>query len=143
MSEKNERDTIGRRRRRLAPAENRIVPWLEQQLRRRDWSWADLARRLDATPSVVSGWRTGRRRPSPSMCVAIADVFMVDEDYVFGLAGQAPMPVRTNPDAPGEIIAAKARRLRWSDDRFAMMAQLLDTMHEQDRRDAASKKREL
>src|SRR4051812_14001582 len=57
-----------------------FVTWLRSELRRRDWSEADLARKLGGSSGTVNKWTRGGRRPSPDSCDLLADLFGVDLD---------------------------------------------------------------
>lgn len=77
--------------------------WLQRQLDRREWSQADFARRAKVSTGLVSNWLAGERRPNPSSCDRIADVFLVDVDEVLAIAGHRP---RLPQDRLDEIHAA-------------------------------------
>ena len=81
-----------------------IGGWIRQELAHRDWTAADLARRLGMSSGRVSEWSSGRYTPSPASCLRLADVFAADPDQVLALAGH-----RAAPPAPDD---AKARLIR-------------------------------
>lgn len=61
---------------------------LRRQLR---MSQAELARRLNISPSAVGMYEQGRREPSAELLVALAGVFGVTTDYLLtGQAGTIP-----------------------------------------------------
>lgn len=88
--------------------------WIRRQLDRREWSQADLARKLNVSPSVVNRWLLGTRIPSPAYCDLIADALSVDLDIVLFQAGHRPMPKRIDPDDPKLEIQGLVDRVDWS-----------------------------
>jgi transcriptional regulator with XRE-family HTH domain len=78
--------------------------WLRKELVRRDWTAADLARRLDVGNGRVSEWMSGKRRPNPQTCIRLANALGVDPDTVLAIAGHrvAPPPLE---DPKEELIA--------------------------------------
>lgn len=85
-----------------------IASWLRRQLARRDWSGADLARRLNVANGRVSEWTTGKRVPSPKSCLRLADAFGVDPDTVLAIAGHRAVPAPL--EDPKEELIALIRR---------------------------------
>jgi transcriptional regulator with XRE-family HTH domain len=81
-----------------------IGDWIRQELAHRDWTAADLARRLGVCSGRISEWSSGRYTPSPASCLRLAEVFAADADRVLALAGH-----RAAPPAPED---AKARLIR-------------------------------
>src|SRR3954447_22795450 len=67
--------------------EQGIPGWMRQELKRRDWTAADLARRSGIGTGRISEWMSGHRRPSPASCNVLADAFGVDPDVVLAVAG--------------------------------------------------------
>lgn len=53
-------------------------------------SQADLARRLQVSPSAVGMYEQGRREPSADTLVALAEIFSVSTDYL--LTGKPTLP---------------------------------------------------
>lgn len=82
-------------------SESTIGEWIRHQLAHRDWTAADLARRLGVSSGRISEWSSGRYTPSPASCLRLAEVFAADPDRVLALAGH-----RAAPPAPDD---AKAR----------------------------------
>jgi transcriptional regulator with XRE-family HTH domain len=78
-----------------------IGDWIRQELAHRDWTAADLARRLGVSSGRISEWSSGRYTPSQASCLRLAEVFAADPDQVLALAGH-----RAAPPAPED---AKAR----------------------------------
>ena len=86
-------------------ADDDIGSWIRRQMVRRDWSAAELSRRMGASSGRVSEWMSGKRRPNPESCLRLADVFNVDPDVVLALAGHrvASEPLAAD-DARSRII---------------------------------------
>lgn len=53
----------------------------------REWSQAELARRVGVTKSAISTYELGLRTPSADVVYALAKVFGVSSDYLLGLTG--------------------------------------------------------
>ena len=81
-----------------------IASWLRHQLARREWSGADLARRLDVSTGRVSEWTSGKRRPNPRTCIHLADVLGMDPDQVLAIAGHRVHPEPLD-DPKADLIA--------------------------------------
>lgn len=80
--------------------------WLKGQLRRREWTQADLARRMAVSTGTISRWARGERIPTPESCDRLADVLGVDLDTVLGVAGHRPPDsVYGANDARNDIIS--------------------------------------
>jgi transcriptional regulator with XRE-family HTH domain len=75
--------------------------WLKAQLRRRDWTQADFARRSGMTTTSVSDWINNKKVPDPASCDRIADALFLPLDDVLVAAGHKPT----------EDANAEARRL--------------------------------
>ena len=74
------------------------------------WNQAELARRLQISPSAVGMYEQGRREPSAQMLVALAREFRVSLDYLM-----------TGSPAPGEedrLEDMLARRIAETDSRL-------------------------
>lgn len=110
--------------------EKAFAAWLERQLARREWTLADFARRLGIAPSIPSRWLSVRgRRPSPASCDLIADAFGMDVDEVLTLAGHRPRQAKLVDDDPRRAeLATKLARAVLSDERYWVLATLLDGM---------------
>src|SRR5688572_29537673 len=83
--------------------ESTIGEWIRHQLAHRDWTAADLSRRLGVSSGRISEWSSGRYTPSPASCLRLAEVFVADPDQVLALAGHravAPPP----EDAKSRLI---------------------------------------
>lgn len=99
---------------------NRGLPsfadWLRSQLRRREWSGADLARALDTPNGTVARWLRGERTPSPESCDRLGDVLHVDPDLVLTIAGHRPATEPIDADDPRARIIALVRRMSVDDE---------------------------
>lgn len=62
-------------------------PWLRRQLRLREWTAAEFARRLRASEGTVSHWLRGERLPLPPSCERIADALGLSYEEVMRKAG--------------------------------------------------------
>jgi transcriptional regulator with XRE-family HTH domain len=116
--------------------------WLHRQLRRRDWSPADLARRMDVNTGTVSRWLTGSRRPRPDACDKLADALGVDLDMVLTLAGHRPPDIEIDPDSATARLMPLIEKIDWASrpNRLEEMEVELRFMIEVDRRKKAAKK---
>lgn len=83
-------------------------------MRRREWTQADFARRLNVAPQVVSKWMLGQRLPDPHSCDLIADALSLDLDLVLWHAGHRPNLDVIDPDDPATTIISLAKRVDWS-----------------------------
>lgn len=91
--------------------------WLKGQLRRREMTGSDLARKIDRPPSMVNRWTAGDRMPSPASCDLIADALAIDLDLVLFHAGHRPNIDVIDPDDPATTIISLAKRVDWSKDK--------------------------
>ncbi len=108
--------------------------WVRQRIRQREWSQADLARKLDVPNSTVARWLNGKRRPTPESCDLIADVLGADLDQVLALAGHRPNLDAIPIDDPRATIIALVRRVDLDDqERFEHMLETLQRWIRQDR----------
>ena len=81
-----------------------IGAWIRGELVHRDWTAADLARRLGVSSGRISEWSSGRYTPSPASCLRLAEVFAADPDRVLALAGHRAAPPAPE-DAKARLIA--------------------------------------
>lgn len=87
--------------------------WLERQLARREWSKADLARRMGVANGDVSRWARDERTPSPVTIDKMADVLSVDVDFLLTLAGHRPQVIEIDPDSPTARLMPLIERVNW------------------------------
>lgn len=99
--------------------------WLHGQLLRRQWTAADLSRRLNMPSGTVSRWLSGERRPSPQSCDLLADAFQVNTDDVLALAGHRVPPQPLPPDDPKRRIITLVKRAPMSPQQAAGLEAML------------------
>ena len=105
-----------------------IGAWIRNELAHRDWTAADLARRLGVSSGRISEWSSGRYTPSPASCLRLAEVFTADPDQVLALAGHravAPPPedakarlitlIQRVDMTPTQIAGLEAMLTAWDD----------------------------
>jgi|GEM_PF-2522505 len=109
--------------------------WLKRQLRRREWSQSEFARRLGTAPGVVSHWVRGDRVPDPASCDRIADVLGVDVDLVLTLAGHRPAVEPLAPDDERRELLGYLKRLQLTPDRVTALRGVLRGWLEADLRE--------
>lgn len=115
-----------------------FVQWLHGQLRRREMRPVELARRMGKSPTSVSRWLAGDRRPDSRSCDILADVFGVDPDFVLTLAGHRPgAPPKDAVDPLGDLIYL-LRRTVTTDERRRVVESLLQGYIAWDREEAAN-----
>src|SRR5918998_1604879 len=112
---------------------DRFSAWVRQQLRRRQWNDAELARQLGMPSGTISRWLRGERQPSTRSCDLIADVFGVDVDLVLTLAGHRPQPSVAQPDDTRAELIALLKRVQLTPDRLAGLEGTLRAWIEIDR----------
>jgi transcriptional regulator with XRE-family HTH domain len=118
--------------------------WLTHQLERRDWSKAELARRIGVANGDVSRWARDERVPSPAKVEDIADALDVDVDYVLTVAGHRPPDVEIDPDSPTAQLMPLIEKIDWASrpGRIEEMEAELRFMIEIDRRKEAAKRKQ-
>jgi len=67
-----------------------FITWLEEELNRRDWQPADLARKANLGNSTITRILGETRKAGPEVCVAIAQALGEPPEKVFRLAGLLP-----------------------------------------------------
>jgi transcriptional regulator with XRE-family HTH domain len=106
--------------------------WFAHELRRREWTQADFARRSGVATSVVSRWMNLQATPEPSSCDIIADVFGIDYDFVLAKAGHRSSLDGEASEALDELMA-KLRRMKLNATRERIIRNILDAYIEEDR----------
>ncbi len=76
---------------------NDFVDWLGQELKKRDWSYQELANRAGITRSAVSTVMTHRQGPGLEFCKGIARAFHLPPEVVLRTAGLLP-PLPGDPN---------------------------------------------
>jgi len=69
---------------------NAFTNWLIEEMNKRGWSQAELARRAGISRGAVANLINGQRKPGPETCEGIARAFRYPADKVFQLAGLLP-----------------------------------------------------
>ncbi len=80
-----------------------FVDWLDDELRARDWTRAELARRAGINESSLSLIYSGGREPGRKICDGIAKAFKLPSDNVYRIAGILPMKPN-NDETVTEIV---------------------------------------
>lgn len=89
--------------------------WFKRQLRSRDWTQADFARRSGCATGTISNWARGTRVPDPPSCDVIADIFGIDRDDVLDRAGHRPAAEPVPDDDPRHQLHALIDHINWRD----------------------------
>jgi transcriptional regulator with XRE-family HTH domain len=58
------------------------MPTIKQLRKQRHWTQAELALRIDVSPSTVSAWERGRRQPTEGQLNALATIFGIDNQAI-------------------------------------------------------------
>lgn len=96
--------------------ENRFGEWFRKELKQNGYSQRAFAKRAGVSTSAVSEWIRGHRKPDPPYCDIIADVLLVDRDFVLDLAGHRTFVDELAPDDPRFNIIAKVKLLDPNDE---------------------------
>jgi transcriptional regulator with XRE-family HTH domain len=107
-------------------------PWLRKQLRIRELSESDFARKLKRPPSMVNRWARGVRIPNPASCDLIADVLGIDVDVVLWQAGHRPVAPGLDADDPRIEIHGLVDRVNWTPANLRIIRGVLRSMVEED-----------
>jgi transcriptional regulator with XRE-family HTH domain len=113
-------------------ADRDIGSWIRRQLLRRDWTAADLARRIDVSTGAISEWIAGKRRPSPASCLKLAEAFNVEPDDVLALAGHRLPTTPLRADDPRNRIIALIKRVHMTPSQAAGLEAMLTAWLETD-----------
>lgn len=81
---------------------SKFLAWLDEELRKREWSDYRLAKKANLAPSVISKARNNARPMGWKACTAIASTLHVSPQTVLELGGHLPAQ-------PGDLFAP----LRW------------------------------
>jgi hypothetical protein len=98
--------------------------WTNQQLIRRQWSLADLARESGIRRASLRSWVQDKGRPSPKSCDVLAAAVSADPNLVRRLAGHPPIAHRASRRGAAEIHAL-VDQIAWNEERAARIAVLL------------------
>jgi transcriptional regulator with XRE-family HTH domain len=80
--------------------------WLQEELKKRKWRQADLARAAHLDTAVISNLVNNKRGPGEETCKAIAHAFVLPPENVFRAAGLLPL-LPSIEDARKEIMNYK------------------------------------
>lgn len=69
-------------------------------------SQADVAKKLDISPSIVSGYETGERTPSTENLLALSYLYKCSTDYLLGKSNEIPAVVLDTDGLTSEQIQA-------------------------------------
>ena len=95
-------------------AKNRFRDWLTEEMRLRKWNQAELARRADILPSVISRWMNNDWLPDATSCYRLSKALGVYFNFVLRMAGHDPVeaPVATSAH---ERLVGMVKRVDLSD----------------------------
>jgi transcriptional regulator with XRE-family HTH domain len=105
------------------PLQNTIVKALDA----RNWTISDLGRAIGSQPSLISRWMMGAR-PNPDRTIAVANALGLDVVHLMVLAGHLPPSAREDLDDRTAMLLNKMKEVEMTDERFAMLNSLLETM---------------
>ena len=97
-----------------------FITWLEEELKKRAWRPADLARQGAIDTGSVSRILNGTRRPGPENCVAIAKALNYSPEVVFRQAGL--LPSGPEPDLQVEEATQLFQKLSPAQREFVLQA---------------------
>lgn len=105
-----------------------FTEWLHDEVREREWSWRELARRSDLSHSHISQILSEDRTPGLEACIGLANAFGYPPESVLRKAGRLP------PEPPKK---GRLRRLIWmmnqlSPERQDLLEEYLQFLLEQD-----------
>lgn len=63
---------------------NGLPEKLKELRLRRGYSQRKVAKHLNVSPSIISGYETGERTPSAEMLLALSDLYRCSTDYLLG-----------------------------------------------------------
>jgi transcriptional regulator with XRE-family HTH domain len=91
--------------------QTKLIEWIEEQLRQRDWKPADLARAASVRDSTISRVLNGNAKAGPELCNAMASALDVNPVEVFRIAELLPPSVGTIDElTPEEAELIQIRR---------------------------------
>ena len=69
-------------------------------------SQADVAKKLEISPSIISGYETGERTPSTENLLALSYLYKCSTDYLLGKSNDKPFVVLDTEGLTAEQIQA-------------------------------------
>jgi len=91
--------------------DNKLILWLDNELKTRGWSHRELARRAELSQTAISTVLSGQRQPGWDFCVRVATALGETPDQVFRLAGLLPPLPAPEDDATLRDLIAYAKQL--------------------------------
>lgn len=88
---------------------------IREQRKKFGYSQKALARQLDVSPSIVSGYETGERTPSVEVLLSLASLFRCSTDYLLGIDSGKPEAVLNVDGLSSQqvhLVSALIRELR-------------------------------
>lgn len=73
-----------------------FTSWLQEEIDKRGWGQAELARRSDVTAGQISRLLRGTRQAGPELCISIAKALGLPREEVFRVRGW----LQNDPDNP-------------------------------------------
>lgn len=95
-----------------------LTVWIIEELNRRDWNPADLAKRAGLSTGSLSNIMNGKRKPGPKALRAIARALGEPPDNVFRLAGL--LPKEANPGKDEDQLLAVYRKFSPQEQNFLL-----------------------
>lgn len=128
MTERQRRRPGGGRKAEHRDSGHDFGRWLAAAIRERGINQAVFAERVGASETTVSRW-INRRVPDGAFIGPIAQVLMLDYDYVAGLAGYRPQGAPAlDPETPEGRIVPLVRRIAWTPERLRIVLAVLGAM---------------
>jgi len=93
--------------------------WLLSQIKARGMNQTEFAAKVGVKHPTVSRWVSGRR-PEAELIERIADVLVLDYDFVATKAGYRPreLTLEVDPESPEGQLVPLIRKMRWTDERL-------------------------
>lgn len=85
--------------------------WLVGAMKEEGWRQADVARKLEVNPSVVSKWKNNKSKPNRRMTTKLCLLFNVSADYLVPLIDSRDVIGQTGPKERNEKRAELLARL--------------------------------
>ena len=67
-----------------------FLTWLETEIQQRSWSYRELSRRANLSPTIVSKVMTQASLPGLQFCIGIAQALNISPEFVLRKAGHLP-----------------------------------------------------
>jgi ATP-dependent Clp protease ATP-binding subunit ClpA len=113
--------------------------WTNQQLIRRQWSLADLARESGIRRASLRSWVQDTGRPSPKSCDVLAAAVAADPNLVRRLAGHPPTAHKAARRGGAPEIHALVDQIAWTEERATRIAALLRALIDGDPEQATTR----